>query len=73
MQAKQVFSSYATENEANDWGQFKHCPFCGTRLTSKEKGGRRRPACPKCRFVQFMNPSPGAVVLVEKDDQVLLG
>jgi len=72
MQAKQVFSTYSGQ-EDSDLGQFKVCPFCGTQLALKEKGGRQRPACPNCRFVQFRNPSPGAVVLIEKDGQVLLG
>jgi 8-oxo-dGTP diphosphatase len=73
MQAKQVFSTYNDKEDGDDWGQFKHCPFCGTQLVLKEKGGKRRPACPNCRFVQFRNPSPGVVVLIEKDGQVLLG
>jgi ADP-ribose pyrophosphatase YjhB (NUDIX family) len=73
MQARQVFSTYNTEKNGDGWGQFKHCPFCGTPLALEEKGGRRRPVCPNCRFVQFKNPFPGAVVLVEKDGQVLLG
>ena len=73
MQAKQVFSAYSGQEDGDDWGQFKHCPFCGTQLALKEKGGRPRPACPNCHFVQFRNPFPGAVVLIEKDGQVLLG
>ena len=72
MQAKQVFSAYSGK-EDDDLGLFKYCPFCGTQLTLKEKGGKQRPVCPNCRFVQFRNPFPGAVVLIEKDDQVLLG
>ena len=72
MQAKQVFSTYSGKDDG-DLGQFKHCPFCGTELALKEKGGKQRPACPNCRFVQFRNPFPGAVVLIEKDGQVLLG
>jgi ADP-ribose pyrophosphatase YjhB (NUDIX family) len=72
MQAKQVFYAY---NEKDDvgLGQFKYCPFCGILLVPEEKGGKQRPVCPNCRFVQFKNPSPGAVVLIEKDGQVLLG
>ena len=72
MQAKQVFSTYSGKEEGN-LGQFKHCPFCGARLVLEEKGGKNRPACPNCRFVQFRNPFPGVVVLIEKDGQVLLG
>jgi 8-oxo-dGTP diphosphatase len=72
MQAKQVFYAYNHRGDS-DSGQFKVCPYCGTQLALKEKGGRQRPACPNCRFVQFRDPSPGAVVLVEQDSQVLLG
>ena len=72
MRAKQVFSSYR-DQEVDDLGRFKYCPFCGTELVLKYKGGRQRPACPSCHFVQFRNPSPGVVVLIEKDGQVLLG
>ena len=72
MQAKQVFSTYSGKEEGN-LGPFKHCPFCGTQLVLEEKGGKQRPACPNCRFVQFRNPFPGVVVLIEKDGQVLLG
>ena len=72
MQAKQVFSTYSRQ-ENEDLGHFRHCPICGTQLILKEKGGKRRSACPKCHFVQFRNPYPGAVVLIEKDGQVLLG
>ena len=72
MQAKQVFYAYNDQDDG-DFGQFKYCPFCGTQLALEEKGDRQRPACPNCRFVQFRNPAPGAVVLIEKDGQVLLG
>jgi ADP-ribose pyrophosphatase YjhB (NUDIX family) len=72
MQAKQVFSAYSRKEDEN-LHQFKFCPFCGTRLARKEKGGRQRPACPNCAFVQFANPVPGVVVVIEKDGDVLLG
>ncbi len=72
MQAKQVFCAYSRKDDA-DPGQFKYCPFCGVQLVLKEKGGKQRPVCLNCWFVQFRNPSPGAVVLIEKDGQVLLG
>jgi ADP-ribose pyrophosphatase YjhB (NUDIX family) len=72
MQAKQVFSAYSGPEDAG-LGHFKYCPVCGTALALQEKGGQQRPACPKCRFVQFRNPTPGVVVLIEEDGQVLLG
>lgn len=72
MQAKQVFSAYCGK-EDSDLGQFEYCPFCGTQLALKEKGGKQRPACANCRFVQFRNPVPGVVVVIEKENHVLLG
>jgi len=72
MQVKQVFSTY-NRQEDGDLERFVHCPLCGTQLAPIEKGGKQRPACPNCGFVQFRNPSPGAVVVVERDGQVLLG
>jgi 8-oxo-dGTP diphosphatase len=72
MQAKQVFSAYDRKGDT-DLGQFKHCPFCGTPLLLQVKGGVHRPVCPNCGFVQFRNPVPGVVVVIEKDKHVLLG
>ena len=72
MQIKQVFTTYDVKENAHH-GQFKYCPFCGTHLSSKEKGGKQRPACPNCGYLQFQNPVPGVVVVIEKDGQVLLG
>jgi ADP-ribose pyrophosphatase YjhB (NUDIX family) len=72
MQAKQVFSTHSGK-EDGDLAQFRHCPFCGTELALKEKGGKQRPTCPNCGFVQFRNPVPGVVVLIEHEGTVLLG
>jgi 8-oxo-dGTP diphosphatase len=69
---KQVFSTYFGK-EDGCLGQFEYCPFCGTQLALKEKGGRTRPACPSCGFVQYRNPVPGVVVLIEYEGCVLLG
>jgi 8-oxo-dGTP diphosphatase len=70
---KQVFSTYSGGNEDGRLERFKYCPFCGTQLALKEKGGKQRPVCPNCGFVQFRNPVPGVVVLIEKAGTVLLG
>jgi ADP-ribose pyrophosphatase YjhB (NUDIX family) len=72
MQIKQVFTTYDVKENAHH-GQFKYCPFCGTHLSSKEKGGKLRPSCPNCGFIQFQNPVPGVVIVIEKNKQVLLG
>jgi ADP-ribose pyrophosphatase YjhB (NUDIX family) len=72
MQVKQVFHTYGEEEDAHP-GLFRFCPFCGTRLSLKEKGEKPRPTCPNCGFVQYRNPAPGVVVLIEKEGSVLLG
>ena len=72
MQIKQVFSAYSEKDDTH-LGQFKYCPFCGTQLALKERDGRQRPACSNCGFVQFRNPVPGVVVVIDKEGYVLLG
>ena len=72
MKVKQVFSTYSRDEDTH-LGQFEYCPSCGTQLALVEKGGKQRPACLNCGFVQFRNPVPGAVVVIEKDGHVLLG
>ncbi len=72
MQAKQVFSAYDRGQDCNP-GMFTYCPTCGSDLSPKEVGGKTRPACLNCGFVHFKNPSPGVVILIEGQDQVLLG
>lgn len=72
MGIKQVFRGYEGGAEDQDsW--FSFCPRCSTRLAARQVGGRPRPACPECGFVQFRNPVPGVVVVIEQDGQVLLG
>jgi 8-oxo-dGTP diphosphatase len=69
---KQVFTAHSGQEDGN-LGRYRYCPFCGTELSLKERGGKQRPVCPKCGFVQFRNPVPGVVVLIEKEGTVLLG
>lgn len=49
-----------------------YCPQCGTKLDRQERFGRLRPTCPQCNWVYFADPRVAAVVLVEKDNQVLM-
>lgn len=69
---KQVFTAQRGQEDGN-LGQYKYCPFCGTELALKDRGGRQRPACSNCGFVRYRNPLPGIVVLIEKEGTVLLG
>ena len=50
-----------------------YCPGCGKKLDSDEIDGRIHPVCRSCGFIQYLNPSPGAVVLIERGGSVLLG
>lgn len=72
MQPRQVFSAYDWTGEDQST-PYSFCPHCQTRLITKPAGGKPRSACPNCGFVHFHNPSPGVVVIVEHEDQVLLG
>ncbi len=53
----------------------KFCLWCGDALSFLEVGNRTVPACssqPKCNFVDWNNPAPGAHVLLSLDGRVLL-
>ncbi len=51
---------------------FRYCPHCRTELASRREGGVERPVCPSCGFVQYLNPAPGAGVIVLRGDRVCL-
>lgn len=52
---------------------FRFCPQCAAPLAWHDIGGRPRPACPACGFIQFRNPAPAVSVLIVDGDRVLLG
>ena len=49
-----------------------YCQRCGHAMGEGQVGGRARLVCPSCGFVLFQNPVPGAGVLVEMEDGVVL-
>jgi ADP-ribose pyrophosphatase YjhB (NUDIX family)/ribosomal protein S18 acetylase RimI-like enzyme len=49
-----------------------YCRRCGAAMGEALVGGRTRLMCPDCGFVLFQNPVPGAGVLVEMDEGVVL-
>lgn len=51
---------------------FRYCPYCRERLVASEEGGRLRPRCSSCGFVQYLNPAPGAAVILRRGDTVCL-
>jgi 8-oxo-dGTP diphosphatase len=72
MDALQVFSSPGLPAREDAPG-FTYCPRCASELRKTPGGGVEPPTCPSCGFIAYRNPLPGVVVLVERDDQVLLG
>ena len=51
---------------------FKFCPHCKSEMGHRLEGGVDRPVCPDCGFVQYLNPAPGAGVVVLRDRRVCL-
>ncbi len=49
---------------------FRWCPFCGTALETMERGGRPRPTCPDCSYVQWRNPVVGVAGILFEDEIV---
>ncbi len=50
----------------------KYCPLCATELVRRIESGRERPVCPRCGYVAYRNPVPVALVLVTREDRLLL-
>jgi len=51
---------------------YAYCPNCRAEMGRREEGGTVRPCCPACGFVQYLNPSPAAAVIVWRGDRILL-
>jgi 8-oxo-dGTP diphosphatase len=51
---------------------YTFCPQCAQRMGIVHEGGEQRPACPACGFVQYLNPSPAAAVVVKRGRKVCL-
>jgi len=51
---------------------FAYCPHCREPMGRREEGGRERPVCPACGFVQYLNPAPGAGVILRRGEAVCL-
>ncbi len=52
---------------------FSYCPHCATPLERVPVGGKVRPRCPVCGYVQYLNPTVGVAVVVLKGKKILLG
>ncbi len=51
---------------------FPYCPHCRATMGQREDGGELRPVCPECGFVQYLNPAPGAGVVLLREGRVCL-
>ncbi len=51
---------------------YRYCPSCRAELTTVERGGKPRLACPDCGFVQWRNPVPVVAAVVEREGHVIL-
>lgn len=51
---------------------FPYCPRCRAAMGRREDGGELRPVCPECGFIQYLNPAPGAGVVLLRGDRVCL-
>jgi 8-oxo-dGTP diphosphatase len=51
---------------------YPFCPRCRAPMSFRFEGGRTRPACPECGFVQYLNPAPGAGVILWREQRVCL-
>jgi len=72
MQIRQLFSRY-DRGAVPPAEPFVYCPYCREELASVPSGGRPRPTCPRCGYVQYANPAPTVSVLIVDGDRVLLG
>ncbi len=70
MKTKQIFEAYNRPGKRAD--TLKFCPRCGARCDLISCATQSRLECPRCGFILYQNPSPGAVVLIVDDDMVKL-
>lgn len=49
----------------------RHCGCCGTNMT--RQAGERAMICPSCGFTAYPRIAPAMMVLVRRDDRILLG
>ncbi len=51
---------------------FPFCPHCRTEMEIRLEGGTRRPVCPGCGFVQYLNPAPAAAAVIRRGSRICL-
>jgi len=55
-----------------DQRDYSYCPYCATSLEWMERFNQRRPACPACGFVHFLDPKVAVIGFVTYADRLLL-
>ena len=71
MQPQQIVTAYDRFAAPQPSG-FNFCPKCASPLT-RIGGAEERQGCPDCGWVHYRNPAPGVVILISRDNRVLLG
>jgi 8-oxo-dGTP diphosphatase len=51
---------------------FPFCPHCREAMGRRLEGGLERPICTHCGFVQYLNPAPGAGVILRRGPLICL-
>lgn len=51
---------------------FRYCPHCRGDMVPRPEGGTLRPVCGECGFIQYLNPAPGAGIVLLRGDEVCL-
>jgi 8-oxo-dGTP diphosphatase len=52
--------------------EFQYCPYCAARLERRVKFGSTRPTCPKCGFVQFLDPKVAVIGMITSAGHLLM-
>src|SRR6266568_4867429 len=71
MQPEQIVTAYDRFAAPESPG-FVYCPKCAANL-SIVGGTQERQSCPSCGWVYYRNPAPGVVILISRENMVLLG
>jgi 8-oxo-dGTP diphosphatase len=71
MQPQQIVTAYDRGTAPVSTG-YRYCPECATPLSAVVETGQRQ-TCPACGWVRYHNPAPGVVILICREEQVLLG
>lgn len=50
----------------------RHCSQCGTPMAPVSLDGRQREQCPACGFIDFRNPAPVGMAVIEHEKQLVL-